>query len=236
MVSCSRSANRLAWHFILGIICVCVFAVITGAFKNEPALSASLRNGRQIVWNGFITSHPQKLLLSWTKKQPFSFGFVIWNTRHHVCSTQLPDQVLPTLFQWDWLWLIEKLGECARWHYMLICIEYYLPLCEESILSSRFALCIRSAVLRSLWICQESSRLHIYMHQLCQFVIKCSGSKHINNAPCGYLSKCTFHNIWNLLNVATESGWQQFLWITLIGLKTRLQSLASGSVTLYYSL
>lgn len=57
------------------------------------------RNYRQMVWNEFITSHPRKLLLSGTKKQLFSLGVVILNSCRHLCSTQLPDQVLPSLLQ-----------------------------------------------------------------------------------------------------------------------------------------
>lgn len=37
--------------------------------------------------------------------------------------------------------------------------------------------------------------VHIYMqqHQPFQFVTKCSKTEHINNVPCGYLSKLTYN-------------------------------------------
>lgn len=86
----------------------CVFSVITHVFKTEPTPLAVVRNCWQIVWNGFISYHLRKLLLPWTKKQPF-FGFVLWRTRHRVCSVQLPDGGLPTLFQGCYVFSAPKL-------------------------------------------------------------------------------------------------------------------------------
>lgn len=209
----TRWLGAAAASLYAGLVSVCAFAVIIQAFKTEPALLAFLWNCRWIVWNGFITSHPRKMFPSWTKKQLFSFGFVMWNGRHHDCSAQLSAQVLPALLQRDSL-----LAACKKVPVDIICWFAYntisvslLRINVWSFAAYRQRCNDNSIDLQSKWCTLTSVSSSIP-----------NSSRHINSAACACWSKLSIQSGYILLNVATESSsWQQFVWKTQTGLKMR---------------